>query len=184
MNESERIVARKEAWGNSFKQRKKSPIEKFWEKVNKNGRQMPHVLHLGNCWEWKAGKFVSGHGQWENNFFPERRSHRVSWFIHFGEIPSDIFVCHKCDNPACVRPDHLFLGTALDNIKDMDLKGRRKTVARKGELCGMSKLTEHDVLEIREMIKNGNTQWCVANHFGIKQSTVWSIKERKTWTHI
>ncbi len=94
-------------------------VDRFWEKVNKNGNQMPHVPKIGKCWEWIAG--INGNGR---PIFSIRKksiaAHRVSYILHFGDIPKDICVLHRCDNPICVRPDHLFLGTHLDNANDRD----------------------------------------------------------------
>lgn len=94
--------------------------DRFWAKVDKSG----------DCWVWTAsvfrerlgyGKFQTGSNRGESRV---AYAHRVSWELHFGPIPNGLFVCHHCDNPPCVRPDHLFLGTAADNVRDMDRKGR------------------------------------------------------------
>ncbi len=75
------------------------------------------------CWEWSAGKSDWGYGSIHNGV-TSVHSHRVSWELHFGKIPKNMHVCHMCDNPGCVRPEHLFLGTAKDNAADMCSKGR------------------------------------------------------------
>ena len=82
----------------------------FWRKVDKKGPI--HPIH-GRCWVWTGSKVGKGYGQ-----------HRRSWKIHFGEIPDGLYVLHKCDNPLCVNPSHLFLGTPKDNVQDMLEKGR------------------------------------------------------------
>jgi hypothetical protein len=76
------------------------------------------------CWEWKGRRYASGYGVVAIAPGYREATHRVSWRAHFGLIPEGMSVCHHCDNPPCVRPDHLFLGTALDNMRDAQRKGR------------------------------------------------------------
>ena len=99
------------------KRRIKSWKVKFWEKVDKNLNPP--------CWEWVAGKNRKGYGTFatKNKIY---RAHRFSWTIHYGKIPKGLFVLHHCDNPSCVRPSHLWVGTQLENMKDMYAKGRGK----------------------------------------------------------
>lgn len=98
---------------------------RFWAKVNKSGPIPAHVPHLGECWEWTAYRMANGgYGQIR---LPKKNlsAHRASWLLTYGAIPEGMQVCHKCDNPPCVRPDHLFVGTAQDNMRDMIAKGRK-----------------------------------------------------------
>ena len=96
---------------------RKTLEEFFWARVVKSD----------NCWEWTGKKQSSGHGQVIlHRGAKQLGAHRVSWEIHNGSIPKGMYVCHKCDNPSCMNPDHLFIGTNLDNIKDMWAKGRGK----------------------------------------------------------
>lgn len=90
-------------------------MSRFWDKVE--------MIPFHPCWEWKASKSVNGYGKirWEGK---SQLAHRVSWELHFGLIPTGLQVCHSCDNRTCVRPDHLFLGTAQDNTDDMMNKSR------------------------------------------------------------
>ena len=101
---------------------KPRPVEeRFWEKVDKSGE----------CWLWIGFRDRDGYGKMgigskADNSARKEYSNRLSWQIHFGEIPKGMCVCHKCDNPSCVKPDHLFLGTRKDNTQDMIRKGRSK----------------------------------------------------------
>lgn len=107
-------------------------------------------------------------------------AHRLAWIKAFGEIPSGMFVCHHCDNPACVNIDHLFLGTPADNMKDRDKKGRNA----RGENIGISKLSPATVQKIRMLVSGGASQSKVAKEFGVCQATISNIARRFTWRHI
>ena len=152
----------------------RSDIERFWDKVDKSG----------DCWLWTACYSRKGYGRfrYEGKLW---QAHRISWTIHFGEIPThDNFyntmcVCHHCDVPRCVQPSHLFLGSIADNISDRDRKGR--TAQLKGELNGRSKLTEKDVVFIRE---SSLAQAQLAAIFGVNRSVVSKVKSRKLWAHM
>lgn len=106
-----------------------------------------------------------------------RIASRISWEIHFGPIPDNLCVLHKCDVPICVNPDHLFLGTKADNSADMINKGRQK----KGVLLPQSKLTDEIVREIRS---SKETQQALAKKYGVSQTTISMAKRRIRWTHI
>ncbi len=92
-------------------------IDSFWAKVTK---------HEVGCWDWNASKNKQGYGRMGIGAGQCINAHRVSWVIHNGDIPDGLFVCHKCDNPSCINPKHLFLGTRQDNTNDMMLKKRSK----------------------------------------------------------
>lgn len=135
------------------------------------------------CWLWIANAFPSGYGQIKAKGKP-RLAHRVSWELYNGPIPEHdsyhgICVCHKCDNPSCVNPDHLFLGTQSDNVADQVKKGR--TNPPKGESQVNAKLTEADVLAIRA---DPRTYREIAPDYGITHPHVSDIKNRKRWRHI
>ena len=144
--------------------------ERFWAKVDKSG----------DCWEWTGAK--DRYGQIGHNQ-KVKAAHRVSWEIHNGAIPDGMCVLHRCDNPPCVRPDHLFIGTMADNCKDRDSKGRHTPLP--GESHGMSKLTEDDVNEIREHYAYGEfTQQEIANYYSVSQAVISDVLLYKTWVHI
>jgi hypothetical protein len=148
----------------------KSVEERFWAKVNKTD----------GCWEW-IGATASGYGYFKC-YEGNRNAHRVSWTIHNGQIPEKLMVLHHCDNKICVRPDHLFLGTAKDNALDLQSKGLDPFTGTKNSAA---KLTEKQVLEIRERWPTyKGTQKELAAEYGVTQSRIWYIVNRKHWKHI
>ena len=137
----------------------------FWKKV---------AIHEESCWVWMGCRFPNGYGQFHN-----RRAHRISWELQRGTIPLGLLVLHHCDNKLCVRLDHLFVGTQLDNVRDMFSKGRENKA--KGEKHWNSKLSSDAVNEIR---KSECTQIKIAKKYGISRSAVSLIKTGKRWAHI
>lgn len=153
-------------------------IQRFWSKVD--------VLSKEQCWNWKCGTLSSGYGQfWLNGI--NVLSHRASWVICKGKIPDNLYVLHKCDNPSCVNPDHLFLGNHQDNMDDEKRKGRTAGGTRRGHtytqgvLSGNSKLSEDDVAKIYWSEEN---QYILAKKYGVSQSLVSMIKNRHRWGHM
>lgn len=129
------------------------------------------------CWNWTAGKFPDGYGQFvEIN--RSRGAHRVSYELHCGAIPERMCVCHRCDNRACINPDHLFLGTNSENMADMTAKGRQA----RGTSNARAKLTEADVLAIRSA--SGITQQKLAKQYGVGQILISRIRRGKLWAHL
>jgi hypothetical protein len=128
------------------------------------------------CWEWTAHKDANGYGG--IGFSGKKKlAHRVMYELRNGPIPDGACVCHSCDNPACVNPDHLFLGSHAENMADMASKGR----APKGETHVAAKLTEADVLAIRA---ETGTQQEIAAKYGISTSQVSRIRLGQTWKHV
>lgn len=168
-----------------------SDIARFWEKVNKDGPIPQHMPHLGKCWVWTAQIQSNGYGRFRSSF--SRYAHTFSFVLAFGQT-SGLLHLHKCDNPRCVHPDHLFSGTSLDNSRDMVSKGRCNTprgdrngsrthpenLAR-GEQHGRSKLRLQDVEAIRGMLLSGVVQRKIAHQFHISQAEVSNVKLGKKW---
>lgn len=157
-------------------------ITRFWSKVNRTDNP-------DECWEWVGTKRHSygtiGFGGRRKNGGKEYNAHRVSYEINIGEIPDGLHVLHKCDNPKCVNPDHLFLGTHLDNMRDMFAKNRRPTA--RGENSGKSKLTDDQVREIRRRYKpycHVNGTRALGREYNVTHECISSIVINKTWKHI
>lgn len=125
------------------------------------------------CWQWRAHTDKNGYGVLPGDR-QNTRAHRLSYEIHNGQIPDGLIVCHHCDNPGCVNPDHLFVGTTKDNAQDA-LKKRRHYV---GEKNGRSKLTEENVKEILHSNLNGQQ---LADKFDVTRHTVNNVRRGKTW---
>lgn len=111
-------------------------------------------------------------------------AHRYAWLITNGPIPAGASVLHHCDNPPCVRPDHLFLGNALDNAQDKVQKGRLRYGDARGERNGKAKLTAADVIQLRARAAQGERQCDLARAFGITPQTTWNIINRRNWKHV
>jgi len=127
---------------------------------------------------WTASKNTSGYG----HIFKEGKlfaSHRLSWVLHKGEIPVGMCVLHSCDNPACVNPKHLFLGTHFDNMRDMTEKGR--SAHNNGAASGHAKLSEQDVHEIRALLDAGYEPDEISIGYGMSKSAIEHIKYRRSW---
>lgn len=130
------------------------------------------------CWEWRLSRDKDGYGKVQV-FGKYYKAHRVSWELNNGEIPPGLFVCHKCDNPSCVNPNHLFLGTNSENIKDSFLKGRSN---QRGANNGAAVLSEKQVIEIRSRYENERiSQRELARQYGITQSAVSTIITGHNW---
>lgn len=133
------------------------------------------------CWLWRASRRHT-YGQINLHPFGPVYAHRLSYVLYHGEIPDGMFVCHRCDTPLCVKPEHLFLGTPRDNSRDMLAKGRGSEPPRRyGPEHHMAKQTTDEVQEIRRLWATGAyTQRQLARQFGVTQSTIWRLVNRVT----
>lgn len=148
-------------------------LERFYSRVNKTNNP-------DECWEWTRGKTGDGYG-----LISLRRkhilTHRMAWELSSGAIPNGLHVLHSCDNPSCCNPKHLFLGTNTDNIHDRNAKGRANRA--KGEKSGSHKLTEYQVLEIRNRYAAGGIyQYELAKEYGVKQPAISLIISGINWS--
>lgn len=159
----------------SIGKERKTLLEKFWSKVVSKSTD--------ECWEWNGSKEKQGYGILNLRITGKYlKAHRASWEIHFGEIPNNLCVCHKCDNRSCVNPSHLFLGIHQENMADMTVKKRYKNT--KGELNGRSKLTKEQVVEILNMKNKGISQQKIANYYNVSQVRISMIFSGKSWKHL
>lgn len=134
------------------------------------------------CWELPIARHdSSGYPQIYHNH-RQLAGHRLFYTVLVGEIQDGMCCLHKCDNRACVNPDHLFLGTHADNMADKTAKGRAR--GARGEHHYRSRLTENDVREIRRLASSGIYQKDIARRYSIRQGTVWAAISRKTWKHV
>lgn len=170
---------------------------RFWSKVDKSE-------HPNGCWLWMKAR-TNGYGCVNLNR-KTYKSHRVAWALACGGSmpPSHLCVCHRCDNPLCVNPSHLWLGTLAENNRDRSLKGRSASSAThpgafaqgdehytrrlgalvKGEAHPFSKLTETGVRAIRALAEQGIPQAVIAEKFGLPRPTICKVVHRTTWAHI
>lgn len=130
------------------------------------------------CWLWTGALNNNSYGRLAIDNI-NKLAHRISYQIYKGEIPKDMLVCHHCDIPSCVNPDHLFLGTDLDNATDRMNKGRFRSLH--GEENGSSKLTE---LQVREILTSSERNKDVAKRLDVSKQMVSQIRKRKIWKHV
>lgn len=142
-------------------------LTRFWSYVEKTD----------SCWIWTGTRSRLGYGRIGMDAPNSKQivlAHRFSYELHIGPIPPKMFVCHRCDNPPCVNPDHLFIGTCADNMHDMTIKQRHAFI----------KLTPTDVVAIRNRYANGESMRHLAETYPISLHSVWRVVRRKSWQHI
>lgn len=137
-------------------------------------RFLSKIKIYNDCWIWQAQTVFPGYGRFWL-YGKNMTAHRASWLIFKGNIPENLCICHKCDNPSCVNPEHLFLGTHKENSVDMKIKGRSKP----GEKNGCSKVIDIHRDEIINKYLQGHTQRNLAKEYKVAQSTIWKIIRKK-----
>ncbi len=147
--------------GRAIRRTKKQAFDQVFE----------HFTINGECFEWKGGRTKAGYGVvvFEGQ---TRYAHRMAYELATGNPPGALEVCHRCDNPCCVNPDHLFLGTHRENMRDMAAKGRGANRVLKGSENSFSVLTEPVVLEMRKARNSGTTYAAIGARFGVGATTV------------
>ncbi len=175
-------------------EREASLAQWFWNRVSKSE----------GCWTWTGLRTRAGYGHVSFAGRRWRYAHRIAWELTNGPIPDGLLVCHRCDNPGCVRPEHLFLGTNADNMRDMAQKGRDAFTRypelrprgnrhwtrqhperlRRGEQNNKARLTAEQVLALRNEYARGVSQSALARKYGVRQASVWRIVHGYTWKHV
>lgn len=149
--------------------------ERFWSRVSK-------TEETAACWLWIGSRLPKGYGR----FYPAVKvglyAHRVSWEIANGRpVPEGLHVMHACDNPSCVNPAHLSVGTRSDNMRDAVSKGRAKHCERFGEQAPRAKLSNADVSAIKRRLLAGEAQNDVALEFGVTRGAITHIATGRSW---
>jgi hypothetical protein len=151
--------------------------ERFWMRVDRSGG-------ADGCWPWLGQISTSGHPY--GRFYSQRRkywlAHRLSWHLTNGPIPEGLFVMHRCDNPRCVNPSHLQLGTHAENMADASRKGRMRGL--QGTASPAAKLTDDAVREIRRAHAAGEPDADLARRFGISKTHVGRVVRGLVWRHV
>jgi hypothetical protein len=161
----------------SYAHRTRSVAERLWEKADRSGGP-------DSCWLWQKFRTKLGYGTFCDGDGKTVWAHRAAWIITHGPIPEGLEVCHNCpggDNPSCINPAHMFLGTRRENALDALAKGR----TARGSRSGGAKLTEGQVITIRARYAAGGiSQMQLSREYGVRDNLIHRIIKRKIWTHI
>lgn len=159
--------------------------ERFWLKVD--------VLGKNDCWEWNACiTKTTGYGKFSITKYKKIDSHRAVWILTHGKIKNNLWVLHRCDNKKCCNPNHLFLGTYLDNVADMVKKGRQAKgnknglrvhpeSVQRGEKHTSSKLTKKQVLEIKQLVKDGKSDIEISSRYKVSPKAIYLLRHNTTY---
>jgi hypothetical protein len=153
---------------------KERDIKRFWSKVDKGDGT------LTECWEWLGTKIVEGYGTFSIKNI-EVKCHRLSFFLHTGVLNKSLCVCHLCDNPSCVNPNHLWLGTLQANNFDKTLKGR---TAKGSMFVNKTLLNEKDVKDILIRLRNKESCVSIAKDYPASVQAISHIKAGRSWKHV
>lgn len=153
-----------------------------------NEEFLANVSKTDTCWLWIGELNSKGYGRYKRKYF----AHRAAFYLVHKRLPKDKMICHRCDNRACVRPDHLFEGNASDNARDAYYKGRLNiTTISKGTqfksgntLNIIGPIPESTVIEIRRLYSEGINQTIIAKQYGFKRNIIWKIVNNKSYTHL
>ena len=147
--------------------------------LSKERIQAKVALASSGCWEWTGAKYWTGYGR----IIADKvhyAAHRASYMLYVGDIPDGMVVCHKCDNPSCVNPEHLFIGTKADNSSDMV----RKVRSARGEKNAKAKLTEDQARQVLDLRKRGMTLDALAKRFGVTKAAIRFLVIGRNWKHL
>lgn len=156
-----------------------SDRERFFSQVEKNG---PIIREeIGPCWIWTGSKTHDGYGK-VRMMGREFRAHRASWVLRYGFIRPDVIACHRCDNPPCVNPDHLFIGSVADNMRDMKLKGRAK--GPPSAKTNTAVLDDETAFLVRVLRADGWGRKELASRFGLTTTSIDNVVSGRTWKRV
>lgn len=152
-----------------------NPAEKFWSLVRRGDE----------CWLWSGNVNPDGYGYFRygsrtDNTRRHVRAHRFAYELTHGDIPPKMEICHHCDTPLCVRPEHLFVGTRQDNVRDCQSKGR----TTKGERSASAKLTAEKVIQLRRLYSEGVNRQTLSEIFGISKAQIYKIATYQCWVDV
>jgi hypothetical protein len=149
---------------------------------------LTNIVKTHTCWLWIGELNTKGYGRYKRKYF----AHRVSFYLVHKRLSKDKMICHRCNNPSCVRPDHLFEGNASDNARDAYYKGKlnitnisKDTQFKSGNrVNNIGPIDSCTVIEIRKLYSEGITQVNLAKQYGFTRNVIWKIVNNKSYTHL